>query len=1824
MILTPRNRFALLSTLLALGTACRDPSPPPAAQARPPRVSSDTPGGKFDLGEVVRRVHFAYRPDGEGWSAGHSAWTARATATGLTFTPRHALDASRVLTGTPVTFGAASFSRGGAGLELPAGRGGVREDGSLSLTRGEVTEEFHNSESGIEQRWHFARAPQGEGALLIRVPVRGLRFVGETPRGVHFADATGLGVRYSQAAWTDASGKRTELPARFVAGAVEFQVPAALLSGSSFPTLLAPAISPEFGLDTPVTDPGSGTQAAPAIASNGTDYLAVWTDDRGGEVDLYGARVSQAGAVLDGFGIPISTAQNAQLSPAVAFDGTNYFVVWNDGRRGSGTDIYGARVSPNGTVLDPNGTVVATSISFGLMMSTPAVAFDGANYLVAWEEKSGFSAPTNLYGARVSTAGTPVGGTLTLSNATGNQSEVALAFDGTNYVAVWQDERSGTQADIYATRISPNGTVLEPAGISVSAAPEAQRNPTVAFAGTTALVVWEDFRNASTGADLYGARIGLDGSVLDAAGLPLVLQPAAQSRPALTRLGSEYLLGWQDLRSATSQSDVYVARVNAAGTVLDASGVVVSQAPDAQHSVALASNGTSALITWHDARALDIVGARVSAAGAVLDPAGFTASRSANTETSPAVAFDGTNYLVVWQDNRGNGFDIYGVRVSGSGAVLDASGLALSTANGHQRKPALAFDGTNYLVVWEDTRGGPAGDIYGARVSPSGTVLDASGLPLCLRANAQENPAVAFDGTNYLVVWDDAGTSADRNIFGTRVSPAGSVLDVLYFGISTQAGDQVAPALAFDGTNYLVAWSDWRNGVSADVFGARVNRSATVLDATGVQLASGSEAQTDVAVAFDGTNYLVVWTDYRLPPHANLFARRVRTAGTPLDATPITVSAASGHQQLPAVTFNGTDFLVAWQDGRNGTGMDIYGGRVSRTGVALDGDGFVLSESPAAESQVTLASGGTQGVLAVYQATDATLGNPVQRLKARRLSTVDNTLPTADPQSATTDEDQPVVLELTGSDAEGDALTFVIATQPAHGTLTGTSPKFTYTPAANYSGPDSFTFTASDGQGSSAPATVSITVLAVNDAPIAQAQTVSTPEETPKSLTLTATDAEGDAVTFAVASPPSHGTLTGTPPSLTYTPEPNYIGPDSFTFTASDAQGTSAPATVSITVTQVNDAPVPTAQSITTSEGSPVSITLSAVDPEGNSITFALASQPAHGTLIGTPPSLSYRPEADYSGPDSFTFTASDGQATSAPGTISITVTPVNDAPVALGQSFTVEEDTPIPVTLTGSDVDGDSLTFDIVSRPTRGTLSGTPPSLTYTPGANYHGQDSFTFTAFDGQASSAPATISITLTPVNDTPTATARTLTVQEDSQLTVTLAGVDPDGDALTFAVVSQPSHGSLTGTPPSLTYKPEPNYKGPDSFTFTASDGATTSSAATVSITVTNVNDSPVAVAQELTVPAGSPTPIYLNGSDLDGDELTFKVTAPPDEGRISGNLPDAIYTPPEGFTGTTRFTFSAGDGRATSTAIVQLTVVERSLTVSAAADVIRPAEGQQVRFYANAVDKAGAPISLEWTFGDGATRQEDLPVHAFTTAGTYDVQLKATTATEEATTMLRIRVRSAEAIVLAQGPSQPAAVGEESATLAFRVDAPEADHTYTWDFGDGSPTATGATTSYAWKDNGRFTVKVTASNASGVRWTASRALVVHNAPPVPLPQERVTASLDKQVTVKLSGSDAAATNDALEWVLVSGEGSLDEDGTFQWTPSEEGLATIITKVIDGDGGESRLAFQIAAGTGSEEPSEGCGCGSAGSDASGALGMGLLLLALIGVSRRSSLS
>jgi phosphoribosylformylglycinamidine (FGAM) synthase PurS component len=281
----------------------------------------------------------------------------------------------------------------------------------------------------------------------------------------------------------------------------------------------------------------------------------------------------------------------------------------------------------------------------------------------------------------------------------------------------------------------------------------------------------------------------------------------------------------------------------------------------------------------------------------------------------------------VWQDARGgdNCTDVYGARVTPGGTVLDPSGILITMAGRDQLTPAVGFDGANFLVAWGDNRAADLNlDVYGARVTPAGTVLDPQGFVITQAANEQSHPAIGFDGANFLVVWTDYRNGDYSDIYGARVTPQRTVLDPQGFAISQTVLDQSNPVLGFDGANFLLAWTDYRSGIYSDIFGARVTPQGTVLDTSGLIIMRAAEGQYSPAlsIGFDGTNYLVVWEDYR-SDQPDIFGALVTPAGVAIDTGPVVRQ--EGNQLHPALARgSGSELFLVYQGWVGTLGDKLY------------------------------------------------------------------------------------------------------------------------------------------------------------------------------------------------------------------------------------------------------------------------------------------------------------------------------------------------------------------------------------------------------------------------------------------------------------------------------------------------------------------------------------------------------------------------------------------------------------------------------------------------------------------------------------------------------------------------------------------------------------------------------------------------------------------------------------------------------------------------------------------------------------------------------------
>jgi hypothetical protein len=515
-------------------------------------------------------------------------------------------------------------------------------------------------------------------------------------------------------------------------------------------------------------------------------------------------------------------------------------------------------------------------------------------------------------------------------------------------------------------------------------------------------------------------------------------------------------------------------------------------------------------------------------------------------------------------------------------------------------------------------------------------------------------------------------------------------------------------------------------------------------------------------------------------------------------------------------------------------------------------------------------------------------------------------------------------------------LTFSLVGAPTGAAIDPTTGAFSWTPSEEQ-GPGDYTFTVKvcdDGTPSLCDEEeITVTVNEVNEAPVAVNDTYATVKNQvitilPPGVMTNDTDADIPANTLTAVLvtgiPAGEGILIFAPSgAFSYTPPTDFLGTTSFTYKVFDGSVYSNIATVSITVTEGNLPPTDiTMTDQTILENQPIGTVvsyLSSVDPNlGDTFTYSLVSGTGdadNGSFSISGNQLLSAAVFDYETKSNYTIRirSTDQGGRYFEKSFVITILNVNDPPVANNQSVTTPEDTTLPITLTGSDQDGDLLSFAVIAQPLHGILTGTAPNLTYTPAENYNGSDSFTFNANDGNLVSNTATVSITVTAVNDAPVAHDKSVATLEDTPITISLDASDVDGDPLNVIMVTSPEHGNVTISGLVVIYEPSPNYYGTDSFRYKVNDGTVDSNTATVSITITPVNDPPVAEDLVLETIENQAIEFELLASDPDGDSLNYSITLSPEHGNVSCSGINCTYTPEAGWSGTDSFTYIANDG-----------------------------------------------------------------------------------------------------------------------------------------------------------------------------------------------------------------------------------------------------------------------------------------------------------------------
>jgi hypothetical protein len=421
--------------------------------------------------------------------------------------------------------------------------------------------------------------------------------------------------------------------------------------------------------------------------------------------------------------------------------------------------------------------------------------------------------------------------------------------------------------------------------------------------------------------------------------------------------------------------------------------VVIATGPRDQLSPVVAAAQTSGfvVIAWSDDRMGipdDLYGISVrtvfGGSGQVVSGpptlAGGSISQSANAQRRPAVASDGSVYLLTWDDLRGATIGIYALRVDASGTPLDPNPILVSTASAAASQPAVGFDGTDFVVVWADERNSRT--VFGARLSPSGTLRDPGGFEI----GGGWFPGIGCGGGQCLV--SSVDYVGDDRVLVNRVR-GGASLDA--GGIQISQGTPIGPggSVACNGAGLCwVAWADGGSAGSADpdILAVRVDANGTPLDSTPVVVCDAPGWQEVPAIGFDGERWIVAWHDHRNGPAGEIYATRLDHAGAVLDGTGFPLGTSGWDQDLPAVVYDGTQWIVAWADQGSG-GYDIQAARVSLDGVVMDPGGLNVVGTPTYDFWPRLAYRAPGELLIAYEEYDDSSAVRAMRVLGRLLYT---------------------------------------------------------------------------------------------------------------------------------------------------------------------------------------------------------------------------------------------------------------------------------------------------------------------------------------------------------------------------------------------------------------------------------------------------------------------------------------------------------------------------------------------------------------------------------------------------------------------------------------------------------------------------------------------------------------------------------------------------------------------------------------------------------------------------------------------------------------------
>ncbi|MGZ8784179.1 MAG: Ig-like domain-containing protein, partial [Acidimicrobiia bacterium] len=584
-----------------------------------------------------------------------------------------------------------------------------------------------------------------------------------------------------------------------------------------------------------------------------------------------------------------------------------------------------------------------------------------------------------------------------------------------------------------------------------------------------------------------------------------------------------------------------------------------------------------------------------------------------------------------------------------------------------------------------------------------------------------------------------------------------------------------------------------------------------------------------------------------------------------------------------------------------------------------------------------------------------------------------------------------------------------------------------------------------------------------NSAPDAVDDSDSTAEDTAVTVDVLGNDSDTDLdpLSVSVVTQGLNGSVVNNGTSVTYDPDPDWNGMDTFTYTVSDGNGGFATGTVTVTVTPANDDPQGQPDAASTPEETAVEIEVLANDSDVDSsaLTVTAVAGGTHGTVSTDGITLTYTPDLNWNGIDTFTYRVSDDLGGWCEAIVTVTVTPVNDDPVAVDDLSTTPRDTPVNIWVLDNDTDADPDTLSVsgFTNGAHGTVVNRSIKVTYTPAAGWTGVDTFTYTVSDGNGGFDSGTVTVTVTAVpNQPPAANDDSMVTDEDVALTIPVLAndSDPDGDAITVSAVNEGAHGAVTKTATSITYTPDGDWSGIDSFSYSITDGHGGWATAAVVITVKPVNDPPLARDDYKGTPQATAVsvPVLVNDFDVDGDPLAVAGVSPGSHGVTTTDGRRVTYSPDPGWTGTDFFTYTVTDGHGGSdnaTVAIAVGIANRPPTITVKGDTsVR--EDEPLALEVSVWDPDGDDVSITtsglpgWAstvdHGNGTTTISGIPGFDADPSNEIIISVSDGTVTTRTTVLIEVKDVNRPPLI---GPITFSGVHEDG-SFSFTISASDAD------------------------------------------------------------------------------------------------------------------------------------------------------------------------------------